>query len=134
MTIRDNPNTVAVADTLVLLSDPVRRLALTEVVEANGRANLDGITEAVSRRGAAESADSTDTVPGDGDALGVALHHVHLPKLDDAGWIRYDSEARVAATGPHAETIDASLRAAVDELAALQNRLASEPTPLTDDD
>jgi hypothetical protein len=50
----------------------------------------------------------------DAETARVALHHVHLPKLADAGLLTYDAETRRATLEPLSPTADRLLSVALD--------------------
>ncbi len=70
------------------LADQRRRDALV-VLESEGELSRDRLAEVLAAR--------------DADELALQLHHVHLPKLDDAGLIDYDPDAGTAAYRGHPE-------------------------------
>jgi len=89
--------------TLDALADRRRRSALEHAARADEPIGLDALTDRV-----AESDD-------DRDDLAIDLHHRHLPKLDDAGFLGYDAdERRVEDTGEF--PFDGGLDDAVDRI------------------
>jgi hypothetical protein len=81
------------ASMLDALSDPYRRQLLVAMLEANPQ-------------------DDTDTDPLDllGDAAAdetveTTLSHIHLPKLEERGYIEWDREAGTISKGPNWERI-----------------------------
>lgn len=81
-----------------------RRRNVCEVLSAAGREFLS--LEAMSERVAARRENRTD-VPADAQTVKVELHHVHLPKLDEAGLLEYDHETNTVyyETDPVVEAI-----------------------------
>jgi len=81
-----------------------RRQSVCEVLAAADREVLS--LEEVSERVAARQEDRTDG-PADARTVKVDLHHVHLPKLDEAGLIEYDHEINTVyyETDPVVESI-----------------------------
>jgi hypothetical protein len=74
-----------------LLSDPKGRIALSELLEANGRLSRSALARLV-------VAEETEATTDDGDAVRrteLELHHSILPKLDEANIVNYDTEAGV---------------------------------------
>jgi DNA-binding transcriptional ArsR family regulator len=81
---------VAVFD---LLGDPERNRVLRILRRRGTPVSLDRVANLVESD---ESVGSGDDPAARGENQSAAeLHHVHLPKLDDAGVIRYDREDRV---------------------------------------
>ncbi len=74
-----------------LLAHSLRRATLTVLRDA-GRLSLDTLARAVMARG--DSYVVGDDVP-QLDSVRIPLHHVHLPKLADAGMVTYDTTDRV---------------------------------------
>jgi hypothetical protein len=76
-----------------VLGEPRRNRAVRVLQVHETPISLDHLASLV------ESDGSTDTVAGptprDERSCRTDLHHNHLPKLDDAGVIRYDSDERV---------------------------------------
>lgn len=71
-----------------LLSDQYRRDVLSVLPEENTSVPLEEIADAIaSGRASIDEPDSPDQVV-------AALHHVHLPKLDDADVVSYDTETK----------------------------------------
>lgn len=78
---------------LPLPTDSRRRYAVAALVEREAPVALRDLAAAVA---AAECETPPDDVPSDRvDEVATALHHVHAPKLDDAGLVDYDAEANV---------------------------------------
>jgi len=76
-----------------------RRLLLTIRNECEGddpRMDIEALSDAVARGVRA-------------DEVRVQLHHVHLPKLADSGYIRWDSATGTVTTGPRWDDIGAVL-------------------------
>lgn len=69
-----------------ILADSQRRAVLTYLLQFERRADLEELADHVI------DTDATDT---DGHR-GATLHHLHLPKLADAGLITYDGEQQTA--------------------------------------
>ncbi|RLM89549.1 ArsR family transcriptional regulator [Haloarcula sp. Atlit-7R] len=85
-----------------ILSHEYRRRILLAVAQQNPRDEDDITSETV----AGEHDD-------DGDALEhvkTGLHHVHLPKLADAGFIDWDGDSGTITRGPRFEEIEPLLR------------------------
>lgn len=74
------------------LSHPYRRRILTRLHERNPREE-------------AEFHEVTRGGDDDPDRLAVELHHRHLPKLVDAGFVDWDREEDVVTRGPRFEEI-----------------------------
>ena len=72
-----------------LLSNALRRDVLAVVCGRDSPADLDEIAETV-----ASDTESTESRGSALDSVRVALHHVHLPKLDEVGVVSYDPEAK----------------------------------------
>jgi hypothetical protein len=87
---------------LAHLAVPERRAVLTVLSETEEPTTLDALAAEI------RPLDEGDTAP---DLLPVALHHVHLPKLDEAGLVRYDHEDHVVEPVPLASELDSALRA-----------------------
>jgi len=87
-----------------LLADPRRRTVLAVVTaysEATTATSLGELASDVDRL--ERSREKADATPRE-DLL-VRLHHVHLPMLDEAGVVDYDSDAkRVVLHGPDVDT------------------------------
>ena len=73
---------------LRLLAVDERRAALTVLSRMDGPVALSTLVTAVQHAG------GVDTSGHDPDALRLAFHHLHLPKLDRAGLLRYDDERK----------------------------------------
>ena len=87
------PRERAILDELFdVLSNPPRRRILTALADANPR-------------------DEAEFVPGDftsderrEEAL-MRLHHTHLPKLDEAGFVEWNSHSKTITRGPRLDEI-----------------------------
>ena len=64
----------------------------------------------------------------DADAVRSTLHHVHLPKLAEAGWIEYDFEDGTIQYEHRIETVRSALRTAADELGLLREPYEERPS------
>ncbi|MFB6184457.1 MAG: transcriptional regulator [Haloarculaceae archaeon] len=56
------------------------------------------------------------------------LYHVHLPKLADEGYVRWDREQGTVTTGPHWEDIEPLLRVIEDNLNELPAHMRGTPS------
>lgn len=75
------------------LSDPLRRRVLFQIYDLQGEAADEvEIDELI---GGSEAA---------GDML-IKFHHIHLPKLESAGFIDWDPDTRAVRKGPHYEQV-----------------------------
>lgn len=75
-----------------------RRTALALLRDAEGAVSVSDLAAEVA---AHETDDEVAPAASDVDELGVALHHRHLPKLEDASLVEYDQAAgTVVYTGP----------------------------------
>ncbi|WP_415379085.1 hypothetical protein [Halosimplex sp. TS25] len=99
----DSQSTPSERDALfAILADSSRRRLLDALgtLEPGSRTTL----SALSDRFAADDGPAGDEQRRD---AAVALHHIHLPKLADAGLIEYDAEAKVVeVTGRSGERPD----------------------------
>ncbi|PSQ01291.1 hypothetical protein BRC94_04195 [Halobacteriales archaeon QS_5_70_17] len=75
------------------LAEDRRRRTLSYLVETGAAATLDELTTAIAA--AEDRTPPTDLSPSTTRTVGIALHHVHLPKLDEKGLVEYDSDDRV---------------------------------------
>jgi len=74
-----------------LLANDLRRDALAVLEHRSGRVELSEVAAAVAAR-----TDGVDATAADGETrVETALHHIHLPKLDDFGVVEYDPEVNV---------------------------------------
>lgn len=83
-------------DIFEILSHPVRRRVLTAIARSNPRDDED---ETFSSEDLATDEDQLD-------AFLTSLHHVHLPKLAEAGFIEWDRESGTITRGPRYEEIE----------------------------
>jgi hypothetical protein len=83
----------SVDDVLELLGDERRRYALYYLMEDDGSdpTHVDELTRAVARM----RSEDDETVPeGELTNLKVNLHHVQMPKADEAAFVEYDGDDR----------------------------------------
>lgn len=77
---------------LEVLADPERRRVAASLARADEPVSVTGLAESM-------AADGGDALVGGGtsvESIRVSLHHIHLPRLEDAGLVEYDSaDARV---------------------------------------
>ena len=73
---------------------------LWSLVDGPDERDLSDLTEVVARRESASEEDSdVDT-----HVVAIRLYHVHLPKLDDAGFVSFDTGTNVVSlTAPESE-------------------------------
>lgn len=74
-----------------LLEVDRRRYALDALAEYDDPVDLEELAEAV----AAREDDLDESEPSVRSAMATALHHIHLPKLADAGVVEYDPRSNV---------------------------------------
>jgi hypothetical protein len=77
-----------------VLSHSVRRKILVELADHNPRTEAEFETEEF-------VADA-----GNPDSSEIELHHIHLPKLADSGFINWDSETETITRGPRFSEIE----------------------------
>ena len=75
------------------LSHPYRRRILARLHDHNPREEASFSTDSV--------ADDSE----DADRVAIEIHHRHLPKLADAGFVDWDREAEVVRRGPRFDEI-----------------------------
>lgn len=108
----DSQSTSSERDTLFeLLADP-RRRRLIETLDELGQGARVPLADLSERLAATEGSTAGEARHD----VAIALHHVHLPMLDEAGLVDYDSETNVV------ETVDP----AIDRSAAAAARLGTE--------
>ncbi|MFC7141316.1 hypothetical protein ACFQMA_15940 [Halosimplex aquaticum] len=89
--MQDSQRTPSERDALfAILADP-RRRRLLDVLETRDPGARMALSELADRLAAAEGSTSGERRHD----VAAALHHVHLPKLDDAGLVEYDPTERV---------------------------------------
>ncbi|WP_137287481.1 DUF7344 domain-containing protein [Halorussus salinisoli] len=74
--------TVSAQELWGLLSDPIRRRLLSTLDPEEGRVTLSELAEKL----------ADETPP---DRIAIRLHHEHLPKLAEYGFVTYDAEENV---------------------------------------
>jgi hypothetical protein len=85
-------STEAVTNTFRILADPVRRYVLYYLDEQETPVSFDRLATRV----AAWHTDSDPNAVDDATLTEIcmALHHVHLPKFAEAGYIEWDADSR----------------------------------------
>lgn len=85
---------LALDEVMEILADVYRRRVLVEMLDHNPQNANDAQLPA-------------DVIIADDDlaALRTQIRHVHLPKLEDAGLVKWDCEANVLRRGPRFEEI-----------------------------
>lgn len=102
--LQDATDDAVTMDTLVILEDHHRRLLLRYFVETSDRTA--SIDECVSYILQAEMEGPGE--PPSRDGVEIALHHIHIPKLADAGILEYDARHRTVRYRGH-DRLEASL-------------------------
>ena len=74
-----------------VLSHARRRAVLAVLADRTTPIAVEALADAVAEH---EAADATRVSASEREAVHVTLHHVHLPKLDEAGAVDYQREAR----------------------------------------
>ena len=85
---------------LQLLSHPQRRQIVKQVAQTGHVTTVDQLSTHSTQtdRQSSDRAETPDTQP-------IDLHHVHLPKLHDAGVIVYDSDRQTIRAGRHLDAV-----------------------------
>lgn len=96
----------ALDDSFAALSDPVRRRILVRLADDSAD---DPVLEI----------DATSDPSGRSDGDAVRLVHVHLPKLDDLGFIEWDRERDAVRRGPRFDEIAPLLDLLIEHRAVL---------------
>ncbi len=105
---------VSVDDIFGVLSHNRRRLALQYFKQFENPIPLDDLAERVARW---EQTPAAVPAEVEVDAVRTALHKTHLPKLDELGFIEYDSEREVILTNE--QKITAAMENAIDVIGFL---------------
>ncbi|WP_101297118.1 DUF7344 domain-containing protein [Halegenticoccus soli] len=88
---------MTLSEHLLSLAKPARRAVLRQVSE-NAPHDISSLSE------------REELAEGHAEDLCLQLHHVHLPKLEKRGYIRYDRETGTITKGPNFDEIDSVLR------------------------
>ena len=117
-----DPDRVREADAaFAVAADERRRLAL-HYLRDRETADLDELATVVSGWTRARRTDAETVTPDERERVRTALHHVHLPRLVDAGAVSYDADAGVVKLDAPSDLLVSVLeRSLVDE-----RRLANE--------
>ncbi len=81
------------------VAHPYRRFLLARLQAGEGLLTVGEAAAAI----AAWEGDGADGPAVDADAVATSLHHVHLPKLDDANVVEYDADAGTIARDGRAD-------------------------------
>ncbi|KTG09960.1 hypothetical protein AUR64_10110 [Haloprofundus marisrubri] len=115
---------------LAALSHPHCRHVVAQLSADSAPSTLSELVSALR----ASDAPASDPVADDSasESLAISLHHVHLPKLADAGLVEYDPSSRTLARGHRLDTRDTELAAEFvaqldDELSSAEVRLFATP-------
>jgi len=95
-----------------LCSDPHRRIVLSTLLERGRVLTRDDLTEAIvvqDHQVAIEEIDEAER-----SRITSNLHHVHLPKLDDSGYLEYDRKRSLVTPAVRLEAARSSLSAVLD--------------------
>lgn len=103
MTEQGRDDTRASGDAFELLSDPLRRRAVAELLESETPTETEALVTSVT------ASDARFPVDADAEEVAIRLRHRDLPKLADANWITYDADGRRIEA--HGDEIRAALRA-----------------------
>lgn len=131
MTESESPPSTPADSLSELLQNPYRRAAVAYLAERRAPVGLYALAGQL-----IESIDSTpaDRAPDDVEAMAVALHHNHLPRLADHGLLEYDVERRTVLvpreavrTGARPDRPESAQRRRVAPL-----RRLGRPRPVTD--
>ena len=112
-------STEAVSNTFSALTDPVRRYVLYSLDEQETPVSVDRLVTRVAARHTDSDTDVVDEATL--TRIRTALHHVHLPKLDEADYIAWDADTHTIRRGPNFDENAPLLRLTADhedELAA----------------
>jgi DNA-binding transcriptional ArsR family regulator len=103
-----------------LLSDPLRRATAAELERTAGATlHLDRLAAALAERAPLERTT---------DGVATELHHVHLPRLSDAGLVEYEPEARVVEyRGDSAIPEEKSVSRTLSAVSSFQRQLRDPP-------
>lgn len=93
---------VPVESAYSLLADRTRRRLLCSLGQLDTPEKLSALTRTIAM--AREDAESVDT-----EWIRARLHHVHVPKLEAAGFLRYDREERTARLTSDGESVARAL-------------------------
>lgn len=85
-----NSRSVSTEEALALVSDQTRRRFIRCLIESDGKAvDLDDVIRSLRRN----HLNSTHASYTGSLHLKIELHHIHLPKLDEAGVVDYDARS-----------------------------------------
>lgn len=119
----------AVADAVFrAVSDTERRYVLY-YLRARNSVSVEELATALAGWLGARGPDPAVVTPADHQRVRVRLHHEHLPRLDDEGFVRYDREAGEVELAALPETLDTVL-----DLSLAHERQASDLPDPTDGD
>ena len=101
---RDGPteNEPSVDELFDVLGDERRRRVLAVLAERQSPIDAKQLAFAVATRGNDDTVTLSESVVED---VHVTLHHVHLPKLDEAGLVDFDRDDHTVATTTAADAV-----------------------------
>jgi hypothetical protein len=122
------PNSLPVDDRLSLLSAPYRRYLLYGLSKYTTPVSLAALTDTVTE---IEHGTPADQYRDERLRIYTALYHNHLPRLVDAGVVRYDQSDDAVDVGPNAPALVSLLELTVDhDLSANGDGLSREPVDI----
>lgn len=111
------------SDLFNLLSEPIRRRVLVELARHDDALSVRSLATAVT--GSETTTEAAVPVEAtDPDAVVAELHHRHLPKLVEAGWVAVDNRSQPARYRLRVENPVAELRTVSNELDRIRATLS----------
>lgn len=98
--MNDSQQELTIETSLQLLSHPQRRQIIHQVAQTDHVTTVDQINERLTQTDRPSS--NRDNHP---ETQTIDLHHVHLPKLHEAGVIVYDSDQQTIRAGRHLDAV-----------------------------
>jgi hypothetical protein len=113
------------ADVYELLNHPLRRRLLVALLDHEEPVDVDDLAAALADAGSTGSVSRGRSKKSPRE-LAVALHHVHLPRLAERGWLDHDPAAGTVRYRSRLNEMRAALDAAVADIERLQVAVAAE--------